>query len=257
MSMYDFRTKPDTEWTYYVVDHLPTMTNLYRYDTVEEAIKKYNEIPSNMRSAIGSSLQNHYEIDHVHRIDDQTVLVTDIERTGNAIWRDSEEIQNAVALMKRELKVCYELNSDIFLKGTPVAIPLSDPSHSLSSYFNNKRLDPKISDRPLSGINEVHSSEHGWIKAVNFLDILRNREWTREGGYPVHFVNQINIRYVDKYGYRGQADVTPQEFIKLKEMYEKSLERKPSLDAQIYGASGKAAEVDSADKSTAITDIER
>ena len=257
MSLHDFRTKPDSEWTYYVVDHLPTMSNIYRYDTIGEAIDKFQELPSTQRSAIGSSLNSTHEIDHIHRLDGQAVLVTDIERTKDPIWRDSKKIQTAVSLMKHELKVNYELNSDIFIKGISVAIPLSDPFHSLNSYFNNKRLDPKIIDRPLSGINEVHTSNHGWIKAEDFLNMLRNRKWSQESGYPVYFVNQINIRYADKNGHKGQADITPQDFIQIKRLYEKNLEGKSTLEEQIYGAVARTSRDDSNEKSSFVFHEER
>ena len=236
MPTHDLRTKPNTEWTFYVVDHLPTMANLYRYDTVGEAIDKFNELAPNQRSAIGSSIEDKHEIDHIHRIDGRAVLVTDIDRIQNPLWRNSKSIASAVDAMKREFKITYELSTNIFFNGVSVAIPISDSRFPNEKYFNDKKLNPVIWSKPLSGINEVFVDGDGWVKGEDFLQKLNNRKWTREGGYPVPFVNQLNIRYVDNNGYYGQADITPQDFIQLKSSYEKSLDLKPTLEDQIFSA---------------------
>ena len=87
MANYDYRTKPDTEWTFFVVDHLPTMSNFYWYDTAKEAIEKYASLPANQRSAIGSSLGDKHVIDHIHRIDGKSVLQVDFAKNQEFIRR--------------------------------------------------------------------------------------------------------------------------------------------------------------------------
>jgi len=241
MPLHDFRTKPDTEWTFYVVDHLPTMDNIYRYDSAQEAIQKYSELPDNLRCAIGSSLNSRFEIDHIHKIDGNAVLIRDMYCTTNSVWRDSPEVNAAVALMKEQLRVRYELDSTLFgYDRGSVAIPLSEHAGP-NNYFNNKHLDPKVPDRPLSGINEVYVEGSGWVDILSFLDNQENRTWSRESGYPVPFVNTLNIRYADSHDYQGQADVTPAEYKVLRDEYVKARERKPDLDAQISNAEAKAA----------------
>ena len=254
MPMYDFRTKPNTEWTFYVVDHLPTMANLYRYDTIGEAIAKFKELAPNQRSAIGSSIEDTHEIDHVHRIDGLAVLVTDIDRMKSPLWRESKSIASAVAAMKSALNITYELSTNIFFNGVSVAIPISLNSFPNEKYFNDKKLNPVIWNRPLSGINEVFVEGQGWVKCEDFLKKLNDRKWTREGGYPVPFVNQLNIRYADNNGHYGQADITPQDFIHLKSRYEKSLDLRPTLEDQIYAAELNSGNPDISGKTIINTD---
>jgi len=254
MPTHDFRTKPITEWTFYVVDHLPTMANLYRYDTIGEAIDKFNELAPNQRSAIGSSIEDKNEIDHIHRIDGRAVLVTDIDRINNPLWRDSKSIATAVDAMKSEFKITYELSTNVFFNGISVAIPISASRFPNERYFNDKKLNPVIWNKPLSGINEVFVDGEGWVKGEEFLRKLNDRKWTREGGYPVPFVNQLNIRYVDNNGYYGQADITPQDFTQLKLRYEKSLDLKPTLEEQIYGAEQNSKSPNTSNKTKANTE---
>ena len=241
MSLHDFRKKPDSQWTFYVVDHLPTMDNIYRYDTPQEAIEKYNSLPATQRSALGSSLLDRYELDHIHKIDGQSVLVRDMERVQSPVWRDSEEIVEAVSLMRQRLKVEYELSNLFGSHLGHVAIPICDGKPQ-NSYFNDKQLDPLVIDRPLSGINEVFVFGRGWVEVLEFLKDMDERKWTRETGYPVPFVNTLNIRYTDSKGHQGQADIAPAFFQTLRDEYERSLTRKPSLDDKIAGAESAGKE---------------
>lgn len=241
MGSYDFRTKPNTEWTFYVVDNLPTMSNIYRYDTVQEAIEKYQSLPETMYSAIGSSLQGRYEIDHIHRINSKSVLIRDMDRMTKPIWRESEEIASAVSLMRDQLRVEYEKDPSMFGAGRgSVAIPICDDPSKRSSHLNDKHLLPIRHDRPLSGINEVYLEGQGWVEILDFLNQLEHREWSRETGYPVPFLSTMNVRYVNDRGHLGQVDISPADFRILRDEYERGTEKKPALAEKIAGANAKA-----------------
>lgn len=239
MPTFDYRTKPESAWTFYVVDHLPTMSNLYRFDTVQEAIDQYKSLPDHLRSAIGSSFYNRREIDHIHRIDGQAVLIRDMDRMKDSLWRDSTVIADAVKLMREQLHVEYELSTDMFgsQRGS-VAIPVMDgPCENM--LHPSKMLDPKVPDRPLSAINEVFVEKCGWIPMLQFLEEQESRTWSREHGYRVPFVNNLNIRYMDRRGHMGQVDVKPADYFALCDAYKRSQDRKPGLDERIAGADAK------------------
>lgn len=240
----DYRTKPDTQWTFYVVDNLVTMANIYYFDTVEEAIEKYKTLPENLRSAIGSSIHSkpggnimdRHEIDHIHKIDGKSVLIRDMERMTSPIWRESQEIADAVTQMRLQLRVEYE-RSGLF--GSPyggVAIPVTDKAHAL---HENKMLSPRIPDKPLSGINEVFVSGRGWVDILTFLDDLNKRAWSPATGYPVPFIDTMNVRYLDNKGHTGQVDVSPADFLRMRDKFIHNRDKKPSLDARISDADAK------------------
>lgn len=242
MSAYDFRTKDGSQWSYYVVDNLVTMSNIYRYDTAQEAIDKYKSLPRHLRSAIGSSigasLGQRHEIDHIHRVDGKSVLVRDMDNMKFPLWRESQDIADAVALMRRQLRVQYELSSMFDYQGGNAAIPVSDPDMH-DTYSTNKKLYPKVEDRPLSSINEVHVLSKGWVDIDTFLHERAHRQWSPETGYPVPFVDMLNIRYKEDRGYVGQMDVTPAQFKYMCEELSKSQARKPGLDEKICDAEAK------------------
>lgn len=241
MPGYDYRTKPENQWTFYVVDHLPTMSNIYRYDTVQEAIDKYKSLPDHMRSAIGSSFYNRREIYHIHRIDGQAVLIRDMDRMKDPLWRDSEVIYAAVKQMREQLRVEYELATDMFgrQRGS-VAVPVMDGPCE-NTIHSSKILYPKDPDRTLSAINEVFVEKRGWIDILKFLENQENRSWSRETGYPVPFVSSLNVRYMDIKGHMGQVDVKPADYFALCDAYKRILDYKPGLDSQIARADAKAA----------------
>lgn len=208
--MTDFRSKPDSEWTYYVVDHLPTMNKLYRFDTVEEAIAKFKEFPVTAISAIGSSKYSSIEIDHIHRRNGRAVLVTDSERVESSIWRDSEEIQAAIDKMISALNVHYELSSDIFGSKYPfVAIPIErHQTKVMDRYFEDKILSSSQGIHPLQAVNEIFVAGEGWVSRKDFFDLLDDCAPQMDGnGAKTLFVEKLNIRYVNHSNRIGQADV--------------------------------------------------
>ena len=223
MSHFDYRTKPCSEWTYYVVDHLPTMNNFYRFDTIEEAIKKFDSLSKDKKSAIGSSLNNMNEIDHIHRADGRAVLVRDSDNMLTDLWRESSEIQEAICKMISALDVRYELSSEVFgKKFTSVAIPLSlEKASPIDSYYKDKYLFPKKADQLISSINEIYLSGKGWIGLDEFIKELENCPPRYVGDCcRTLFVDQLNVNYFTKDGKKGQADISPRNYCLLKKQTE-------------------------------------
>ena len=217
MAVFDQRTKPSNEWTYYVVDDLPTMKNLYRYDTVEQAIDKFKEIPDNLSPALGSSIQDRYEIDHIHRrLDCPPVLIRDCDHPNcTPIWRESKELQNAIDQMIAYLNVQYELNSTIFGLNYPsVAVELERYANTLQdTYFTTKLLCPDDPQKPLSCISEVFVEGQGWMTLEPFLHQLDNNRLQYPGDHIRDIqVGRLNIKYLSEFGEYGEADISTRQF---------------------------------------------
>lgn len=215
MGLTDNRTKPEDQWTYYVVDHLPSMANVYRYDTVEEAIEKYKSLPETLKSAIGSSIDGNYEIDHIHRCDGRNVLVMD--STDLYPWQASPvsaEVQESIDKMIAYLNVQHQY-CHIFGKMHPSAITdlerYSNPE--LENYFTDKLLRPEEPKYLLSSVSEVCVESKGWMPLSAFLEHLDNTKPSRPGEGAKHvFVDRLNIEYIDEAGRCGQADISPKNF---------------------------------------------
>lgn len=217
MSIHDFRRKDANQWTYYVVDHLPTMANIYRFDTPDEAIACYKGLDPGLRSAIGSSFGGVHELDHIHRCaNGLSVLVTSADSIETPLWRDSPEIQNAIDRMISALSVQHERNSTIFGPQSPsVIIELERyADRPMDSYFCHSILFPALPNQYLSAIDEVFVMGHGWLNPKAFHRLLQDSRSGRNGeGQKDLFVERLSVRYLDtQSGYSGTAEISPQQY---------------------------------------------
>ena len=220
--LYDER-KNTSSWSFYVVDDLAKMSNIYRFDSVGEALAKYKTLPTDRKSAIGASYESRFELDLIHRnTGNKPVLVMDSLRSANPVWQEPE-IESARSFLLKKLKVQHQLDHTVFGQRYPsVAIPLDYNSGSKeefsNNYFNDKVLRPFIKDPEkdamlLSSIDEVFVEGEGWMPRDKFLDFL-------EGSRPAAigesrrdvFVSKLNVGYINDYGNFGYMDVSPREF---------------------------------------------
>lgn len=236
MSIHDHRTKKQTMWTYYVVDHLPTMANIHYYDTVEEAIQCYRSLDPRLRSAIGSSIGGVHEMDLIHRCANNTsVLVTAADHIETPLWRESSEIQDAIDRMIQELDVQYERNNSLFGSFPSVLVDLRrHKAQPLDSYFCQSILFPDEPGQYASAITEAFVMGEGWMKRDDFFRLLRNSTSGEPGTAPRDiFLERLNIRYLNlQTSYSGEADISPQQFALLKERTETLLSQE-MLDADM------------------------
>lgn len=222
MSLYDFRTKPASQWTYYVIDDLFTMSNIYRFDTPEEAIQQYQTLDPGLRSAIGSSKDGTHELDHIQRRGNNTpVYVTDADRIKTSLWRESAEVQAAIDQMLSSLDVQHQLSSTLFgQQAYSVIVPLSrGQAKEADSYFHSSILYPDNPRAYRSAINEVFVMGKGWQTQNAVLSALEDR--SSHGVAPDLYVERLNIRYLDLHsGYSGQADISPKDYELLRDKTE-------------------------------------
>ena len=219
--LHDFRTKDKTQWTYYVVDNVPRMSNIYRFDTVQEAIDKYQSLPNDVIKAIGSSKDNRYEIDHIHCRAGQNVLVMD--SANRSPWKDSYKLQESIDTMIAYLNVQYQMSS-LFGKQYPSAIVELEryKSPELDNYFQNKLLRPADPKHFITAVNEVFVEGEGWMNTEAFLKKLDDSRPKAIGeGAKANFVTRLNIMYIDNTGHCSQVDISTKDFVLLKEKTER------------------------------------
>lgn len=215
---HDLRTDANNLVSFYVVDHLPTMKNLYRFDTVEEAIDKFKSLSANLYSAIGGKIDR-FELDLIHRRDGKPVLVMDTERIQNPVWRESQQIQDAIDYAIAHLNVQHQLS---FMFGDQYVSSIVDlerySERELENYFHNKLLRPVDPKNLLTAINEVHVEGSGWLKLDAYLKQLAASRPKQPGqGAKANFVTRLNIGYIDETGRTGQADLSTLHFKLLQE----------------------------------------
>lgn len=231
MANFDHRTVGEDRMSFYVFDDLRwqqrpqhsaeprTGPNIYRYDTLVEAVSKFKELPTHMRTAIGIHLNAASELDIVHRFGEESVLVTDYMNLP--AWRHNDAVNRVVGHICEILNIEWQL--DRHLLGATVAIPSARFSGSIipDSYMSDKELVPREPERygakidPYTAINEVFCEEGGgWIplreaqeKGISFdnPDLLK--------------VSRFNVRTKDEQGYTHNVDVSPLDLGILQEGY--------------------------------------
>lgn len=180
MANFDHRTVSDDKMSFYVFDDLrwqqwPQHTrehrpgpDIYRYDTLVEAVFKFKDLPPHMKTAIGIHLNANSELDIVHRFGNEAVLVTDY--LNSPAWRHNAAVERAVGQACESLNIEWQL--DHLLLGVTVAIPSARLSNFVipDTYLSDKELVPREPGRyaakidPFTAINEVFCEEgRGWI----------------------------------------------------------------------------------------------
>ena len=228
MEVYDLRTVGADQMSFYVFDDLRwqqqttnrrTGPDIFCYDTLVEAVSKYKELPSHMRTAIGVHLNARSELDIVHRYGDEAVLVTDY--LNFPAWRHNDAVDRTLGQVCESLNIEWQL--DHRLLGATVAIPSARLYNLVTpdSYMEDKALAPREPDRygakvdPYTAINEVFCEEGGgWVplreaqeKGISFdnPDLLKG--------------SRFNVRTKDEQGYTHNVDVSPLDLGILQEGY--------------------------------------
>lgn len=167
MSFYVFDDLRWQQWPQHTPEHRPG-PDIYRYDTLVEAVSKFKELPPHMKPAIGVHLNAKSELDIVHRFGNEAVLVTDY--LNSPAWRHNAAVERAVGQACEALNIEWQL--DHLLLGATVAIPLARLSTSAipDSYLAGMGLVPHEPARygakidPYTAVDEVFCEDgKGWI----------------------------------------------------------------------------------------------
>lgn len=241
MSKTDFRTKSTDELTFYVYDNLRSQqagmsSNIYYYDTLQEAIQKYNELPKEWTTAIGGSIHGMRELDLIQRRMGESVLVTDFKKID--FWKDDKAVQGAIDELIAYLNVQYEANHDLLGNRSIIMELERYKENTMDPYFNDKLLNPSNPKYLISSIEEAHVLGHGWMP---FLEVLKMCDDYGYANPECPNITRLNVNYCTENGRMGQADISTHDFGILKEKTELFLQKqmektKASLGEQIKGA---------------------
>lgn len=210
--------------------------NVYRFATLQEAIEKYNELPSEWTSALGGSIDLKSEVDFVHRRNGESVLVTDYRKMNS--FNNREDVNLCISELINKLNIDYELLSGVH-PHVSILSKLTDTDKTYP-YFNDKILYIKHMDEKklFDSINEVYVEGKGWLSAKQF-EKLNTNQYFNDYNPKVSFVN---VEYISKSGERGQADINPKEFVALKKKTRDFIKEHSNEYASLYTTMNEAVQ---------------
>jgi len=224
MSLYDYRSYSEEQISFYVFDDLRYQQNkrgefnIYRYDTLSEAIAKFNELPHDMTTALGMHLDTYSELDLLHRREGENVLVSDYLNISK--WRTSAAVHEALDTIIDTLKPEWQMDHKCI--GESILIPLDRFDTTADKYFNDKNLLPQQRDMPwqkaspISAVTEAYVDGKGWVDFKEVFAAAQNF------GYQNAYcpkVQKFNFNYEDTQGHRSQADIGALDLQILRERY--------------------------------------
>ena len=259
MDVNDMRTEEgkSLDFSFYVYDDLlaqkkRTDHTIYRFDTLDEAIAKFNELPGDMRTVIGfSDNSKPSELDLIRRIEGEPVLAREFLYVKDT--KMDPRIYEMATELCDKLHVMWEQdamfgNSILVPREFGVAPEYGSGTHN--SYFDDKRLDYLVRDEllgiripskggPKTAIEEVYLQDEGNYGYVPFKDFIEMVNDSENGYLNDHRpkVGTFYINYVDSKGHFGGADVNPHTMRELLER-EKCLEQ----DFSMWRQTDKAVE---------------
>lgn len=234
------------ELTFYVFDNLrfgapgmPSSGNIYRYPTLDEAIHHYQHLPEKWTSAIGCSIGGIYEIDLVHKVNEEHVRVNDFYHLDK--FKDREDVHAAMTKLETDLPIKYQYLSGLF-PSSSVLCPLEPANYRYHEVDTMMLAPSKGAKSVLSAINELYVDGRGWMSRDDFYETYGHSNYFLDPTRPV--VERINVNYREKgKPYLNQRDVSPVCFAQMFEAA-KALEKEQAvnLDDQIQSAAVKAEE---------------
>jgi len=229
MPRFDQRTVPGDKITFYVWDDLRYQQNreisgrkdfdLFYYDTLEEALEKFKDVPDWMTPALGMSW-GMGEWDVIHRREHVTVLSRDFSTDER--WRNNPDALGYVDRLCSVLNVAWVSeprlipNATILVPKTPWFQWLPDRAVLDKSLRLRERKSYLRQPSPLSAINEVFCQGDGWLPYEDFRKKAEDFGWKSPHCLRVH---TFNVNYTDANGHEGQIDVSPSDFRILLERY--------------------------------------
>lgn len=226
MSLYDFRADPSNtdELSFYVFDNLRaaqdhTTSSIYRMDAPEDAVslfKYLQERHPDWTIALGGSLYGVSEIDFIHHMNDDNVMLTDRQ---NFPHFSTPEVDGIVQNMAVQLGVTWQHDSE--LTGERVLVPYLPGDEPLDRYLERMELRPESPGDALTSISETYVEGHGWCDRQQLHSLssafgYSNPECPR--------VSRLNVAFVERSPAGstrvGYVDIAPSDFKQMKTSYE-------------------------------------
>lgn len=214
-----------TEMTFYLLlsEHHGPNKGLERFQTLDEAIRKFKDAPKDLFAAIVGDINGMAAIDFAHRNYDMEYLIMDYAVADH--FKNREDISEIISKVRDELALQYYFESS-FSPYSGVVGDIHDlrEKDQLNDYYEDKLLySPNVRNLN-AGINEVlimnrgnsfsEAEYMGWNGAQKFYEAFDKSDELKQNLY----VHLVNVSYVETTtGYHGQADISPRDFHLLKE----------------------------------------
>lgn len=227
----DFRTKPlkENEYTYYVFDNLRCNQdhaggNVFRYDTVEEAIDAFRRTQSehpDWTIALGGSINGTREIDYIQRRNGDNCLITDYQKLDAFKTPEAlHAIEAAVVGLRVDWQVDHELT------GASILVPHELGECPMDSYLFGMQLRPTNPDNVLTSVQEIFVEGGGWVELPELRELacFANDEKPQPPK-----VTAFNVAYKvrDPHSTRtGYVDISPSNFRVMKQEYQEIMREK-------------------------------
>ena len=216
--MADYRTKPESELTFYAFSQPDGLFSISRYDTVYEAISKFKEnlADNSIFSGIGVSRNGVSEADILQKNKDTVAIVTDYKKIESMKY--DIEIEEAVRKIAKELSVVWEYTHDI-LKGSRFSSVCIPCTFGKSQLLHNERIDnfslkPVVLDYTASSIDKFMIADTGWVDAYEVMNLCRNGE--RE--HPK--IESISVKVEDRSTKEeSNIEISPNDYLLMAENY--------------------------------------
>ena len=200
----------DTKLGFFVFDNLRCSQdgeggNVYRFDTLDEAVACYERMPQEWTTALGGSRNDLSELDLVQRRQGVNTLVTDFNNFPE--WKNDPQVQQAIGALMDKLGI--GIMADRSIMEGPIMIPIDAQDPAEDRYLADKKLRLRDSASLTSAINEAFVQGEGWVSSQKLSEL------SRDFGYHnpnCPFVTQLNVAYEARDGHAGQMDITPREY---------------------------------------------
>ena len=188
-----------------------TNTDCTYYDSLDEAIEKYNSVEmKELRDCVFLGIQsddisptNGICFDVIHKFFNENILIND--------WRnhiDENDVKNAVKEIVNHFHISYQMSSDIF-KGTCYSGVLIPFNSSWIRFGANEKMNNEWDEAYITSCNTNDFISIGWQP---------NNRQTRESygwsyGEQACYIDRLNVEFIDLKGYVSHKDIDPREYL--------------------------------------------
>jgi hypothetical protein len=208
------------EFKFYIVDDLKRMSEIKRFDNLNDALHQYHKsrsLQTNIRTALGIEYKSS-SIDLIHKFGKYDTRVNDYMKIqqNSPMYNMKYKLEKVVDGISQAMDIRYQVCSQLlgrFQTGVCI-IPIT--KHD--SYIDGKILDPCDSmGNPRSAFNEARISDLdgnncGCIDWIGLKKLMENEKC------PV--IEMVNVSYVELDQWRSQMDIMPASFIEMAENLE-------------------------------------
>lgn len=190
---------------------VPVGNEVLRFDKLQDAIDEFNRLPNEWTTALGVQVDSR-EIDLVQRREGAPILSGDYQRI--AFYSGNREVNTVVNTLVDKLSIEWQSDYRIF-GSKPIMFPIEpNLDYIRDRFLNGKHLYPDDPRHLITAIREAYIPEKGWLPLADVYDAVQafgyNNPHTPK-------ITKLHVRYADENGKVSEGDVSPYNFILLKE----------------------------------------